>query len=78
MSDISRSKLPEGKVLMWQMYLPSSETSVLAMISDESKVGSSLLKRTRRAHVPNATKRESTKKGGQSKEERERDVEGES
>lgn len=58
MSDISPSKLPEGKVLMWQMYFPSSETSVLVMTRDESKVGSLLLKRTRRDHGPNATDRE--------------------
>lgn len=54
MMDISVSKLPKGKVLMRHRYHPSSATSVLMMTSDESKMGSPFLKRTRRDHVPNA------------------------
>lgn len=63
------SKLPKGKVLMWQMYFPSSDTSVFMMTRDESTGGSLLLKRTRRDHDPNAadrerrTKRERVRKG---------------
>lgn len=62
MSDISLSKLPEGKVLMWQMYFPSSVTSVLMMTRDESTVGSLPLKRTRRDHDPNAAERQRGRK----------------
>lgn len=45
-------------MLTLQVYFPSSETSVLMMTRDESTVGSLLLKRTRRDHVPNAADRE--------------------
>lgn len=55
MMDISLSKLPKGKVLMRHRYPPSSATSVLMMTSDESKVGSLFLKRTRRDHISKAT-----------------------
>lgn len=57
MRDTSVSKLPDGKVLMWQMYFPSSETSVLMMTREESMVGSLLLKRTCRDQDPNAVDR---------------------
>ena len=70
MSDISLSKFPEGKVLMWQMYVPLSETSVPMMTRDESTVGSLLLKRTRPDHVPNAANRDrdKEKKGERSRQ----------
>lgn len=58
MTDITLSKLPKGKVLMWQMYFPSSETSVLMMTRDESTMGSLFLKCTRRDHTPNAAVKE--------------------
>lgn len=58
MTDRNLSKLPKGKVLMRQMYVPSSETSVLKMTRDESTMGSLFLKRTRRDHNPNAAVRE--------------------
>lgn len=62
MSEMSLSKLPLGKVMIRQMYLPSSVTSVLKMTRDESWVGSLLLKRTRLDHVPNAADKERRKR----------------
>lgn len=58
MTDIFMSKLPKGKVLMWHMYFPSSETSVLMMTRDESTMGSLFSKRTRRDHKPKAAETE--------------------
>lgn len=54
MTDIQVSKLPNGKVLMRQTNVPSSDTSVLMMTRDESMMGSLFLKRTRRDHAPKA------------------------
>lgn len=54
LSVIHLSKFPLGKVEMWQVYLPSSDTSVLEMSRVEFSIGLLLSNLTRPAKCPNS------------------------